>query len=247
MKKKFFAVIAASLLIFGIAGQAMAYFEVDDLRLIRVVSQVSGSGNNEVVTDLGHFDATSLYTGGSITFDTNNFSTSQFGGTAITNLAVQYYIANTSTFNQVWISGPAAGQTVLGNDYGMSALGGMYMVNYVANQYGTAQVVWSQDGINSVKNQLENGGLYRGGMASFVDSGIASVALTGSAVEQYLYYYSSDWSASASGIAIAKIITNADGSTTISAISAVPIPAAIWFLGSGLIGLVGVRRRMTVA
>jgi hypothetical protein len=245
MKKKFFAVIAASLLIIGIAGQAMAYFE--DFELIRVVSQVSGSGNNEVITDLGHFDATSLYAGGSITFNTSNFSTSQFGGTAITNLAVQYYIANTSTFDQVWISGPTTGQKVEGNYYGLSALGGMYMVNLVASQSGTAQVVWSQDGTNSVKNQLENGGLNRGAMTQWITEGLASAALTGSAVEQYLYYYSGDFSTSASGIAIAKIVTNADGSTTISAISAVPIPAAIWFLGSGLIGLVGVRRRMTVA
>jgi len=41
------------------------------------------------------------------------------------------------------------------------------------------------------------------------------------------------------------IRTFADGSTQVSA--PVPVPAAIWLLGSGLIGLVGIRRRMTAA
>jgi hypothetical protein len=42
-----------------------------------------------------------------------------------------------------------------------------------------------------------------------------------------------------------NLTTNVDGSTTIksAAAPAVPIPAAAWLLGSGLMGLVGLRRR----
>jgi hypothetical protein len=47
------------------------------------------------------------------------------------------------------------------------------------------------------------------------------------------------------GTSVAQIITNNDGSTTV--VTATPIPAAFYLMGSGLLGLVGLRRRNKVA
>ena len=49
----------------------------------------------------------------------------------------------------------------------------------------------------------------------------------------------------ASGNAVWNLASN--GTLTYSAPSAVPVPAAVWLLGSGLIGMVGVARRRKVA
>jgi hypothetical protein len=62
---------------------------------------------------------------------------------------------------------------------------------------------------------------------------------------QALYYWSNGLTTVASekiGQSLALITTNFDGSTTITAL-ATPIPAAAWLLGSGLLGLAGIRRR----
>jgi len=40
------------------------------------------------------------------------------------------------------------------------------------------------------------------------------------------------------------IVTHVGTNYVVSSASAVPIPAAVWLLGSGLIGLIGLRRRM---
>jgi hypothetical protein len=45
-------------------------------------------------------------------------------------------------------------------------------------------------------------------------------------------------------VKVATIRTLADGTSTINP-SAVPVPAAVYLLGSGLLGLVGLRRRIS--
>src|SRR5271157_5778124 len=108
MKKKIFVIVAAFMLLFGVTGQAMAYFT--DYELIQVVSDLAAGSNKEVLTDLGHFNSTT-YTGAPMTITAPNFSLSQFPGATYSNLEVQYYVLNlTDTPNSVWTSGPTTGQ-----------------------------------------------------------------------------------------------------------------------------------------
>jgi len=58
-----------------------------------------------------------------------------------------------------------------------------------------------------------------------------------------LYYYGNPYaSPNIPGVNMGTLQMQADGSTLLNP-NAVPIPAAVWLLGSGLLGLIGVRRR----
>ena len=49
------------------------------------------------------------------------------------------------------------------------------------------------------------------------------------------------------GVKLLDLTTNTDGTTTVNYVAptaATPIPAAAWLLGSGLMGLFGMRRKM---
>jgi hypothetical protein len=66
-------------------------------------------------------------------------------------------------------------------------------------------------------------------------------------VDHTLYYYGSPSGASgaSTGLAVATIRTYADGATQLNPrVAATPVPAAVYLLGSGLLGLVGIRRKM---
>jgi hypothetical protein len=119
----------------------------------------------------------------------------------------------------------------------------MWSVYNQAQTAGGNPVVQAQSASDgSVFGQLQ-GNSNRGGMGGFIVSGSAVANLGSGAVTQYLYYYADG--GTVTGSPVAMITTNADGSTTISGIPSVPVPAAVWLLGSGLMSLVGIRRRTT--
>ncbi len=78
-----------------------------------------------------------------------------------------------------------------------------------------------------------------------LEANLSALNTVGGYVDQYLYYYGSNPDLGGQGTAVAKIRTNADGSTTLSSLAPTPIPAAIYLFGSGLVGLVGMRRKMS--
>ena len=66
------------------------------------------------------------------------------------------------------------------------------------------------------------------------------ITLNGAAQQQGLYFFNNADLSATNFVQLSTITTNADGTTNISA---TPIPAAIYLMGSGLLGLVGIRRR----
>jgi hypothetical protein len=106
--------------------------------------------------------------------------------------------------------------------------------------FGTATAsagVWDTTNLNSnVQNWYQNG------------ANTAQTGLTG-ATASTLYYVTGGGTNGSQNLvsSIGSVSLTADGLTFTTGQAAVPLPAAFWLLGGGLLGLVGVGRRKSVA
>ena len=256
MKKKIMMLLATTMLLFGVSGQAMASLTASDL--IRVVYKYDGSGV-EVATDLA--GATGWTSGSAITspvtYNTDNFLLSQFTGSAWGDLRVAYY-ANTPLgvpgvpSGSFWFSGPDGGMDNSASKKsllttGLSQMNGVYSTAMGTGKQGTIQ----STNDSSYYKKMNLNGTNIGSWGSYVGNGmgvksLADLGTTGF-VDQYLYYYPSATSNNAgTGVQVEKIRTYADGTTQVSAVSQVPevpVPAALYLFGTGLLGLIGIRRK----
>ncbi|MBI5237031.1 MAG: hypothetical protein HY887_01220 [Deltaproteobacteria bacterium] len=249
MKRIVMILLAAAVPLFGFSGQAMAYFTDGDL--IRVVYQKGGA--NEVATDLGAFAPTAAYSGTGISFTTNLFPTAgavggAFSTAALADLQVAYFVRDVAT-THAWTSGPQAGQ-VSGNRQWTSAFsGGVQLLQSKYATFGTAQATLLQSDTQAYVKLMDNGGINFGKFGGFIPlaNGEQNLAALGTAgfVDSYLYYYATPNSPLA-GSQVATLRTFADGHTEVVGASPVPIPAPVMLLGSGLMALVGIRRKQAV-
>jgi len=253
--KKIMMLLVAVMLVAGFTGQAMAAFGDGDL--VRVV--YSSAGTLETATDLGSVANLTAASTANVIYNTNNFDLSALGtGATAANSYVAYFslTLTPNPKNQAWLSGPTGGQSVAKNNW--SAFGGAeHSVTglYYATGGGTgatgsvpsaAQVSVLMSNPASFWSQLTLSGAGVGQMAGYANtsavSSLANLATVGY-VDQTLYYYGSPSGlGTATGLNVATIRTYANGTTQLN--PTVPIPAAIYLLGSGLLGLVGIRRKM---
>ncbi|HKZ15843.1 MAG TPA: VPLPA-CTERM sorting domain-containing protein [Geobacteraceae bacterium] len=250
MKKKIMMLLAVMMLLFGVSGQAMATLTTGDL--IRVVYKSDGTGI-EVATDLA--GATGWTSGSAITspvnYSADTFSLTQFAGSAWSDLSVAYY-ANTFPSGSFWFSGPDGGLNNSASKKNsittaLTQMNGIYSTAMGTGKMGTVQ----SSNANSHWNKMNMGGTNIGSWGTYVGHGMGVVSLadlvTTGFVDQYLYYYPSATSNNAgTGVQVAKIRTYADGTTQVSAVSQVPevpVPAALYLFGTGLLGLIGIRRK----
>jgi hypothetical protein len=248
--KKIMMLLIAVVMLFSVTGQAMAAFNEGDL--IRVVYSGTGAGT-EYATDLGAFSA-SAPLASNVAFNADTFNLSSLGsGATWANTNVAYFIlSNTAngTNGAAYASGPAGAGNI--NPYAFwgsfSPAAGSTLDTYRGAAVGNNATV-AQTFTYSYWNMMNGGGTMIGTMGNYLASGDAekNLAALGSSsyVDQVLYYYGSDPSLGAQGTNLATIRTFANGSTELVA-QATPIPAAIYLFGSGLMGLVGLRRK-TVA
>jgi hypothetical protein len=252
MKKKMIVLLAAALLALG-ASNAMAYFGEQDL--IRVVYNTSTG--DETLTDLGStaslisLATTAGYTvgGGALAFT----SGTNLGAGQDANLKVGYMSVSTSIGapdSQVWVSA-TKGVTVnaTGSNFNNYQNGGssLYFFNIGTS---AASASWSStkndsnDYINNFSAQNQEG-TFGQFLSAIPGLGEASLATLASASIQQGLYYWADGNNGGAGTAIngLTILTNADGSTTLQTAAQTPIPAAIYLMGSGLLGMFGLRRK----
>jgi hypothetical protein len=240
--KKFAVAAAAAALCLGVAGNALAAFEYGELTRIYYDNVTA---NKEVGSDLG-LTSNLLATGGS---NLNAISLVAGKGFDLSTSKVGYFSYDTNTA-MLYISGAAGLTNYKVNDTtGLETALASVIDNYSLKQDGNTMAITTSW---SYFKQLDKGGVTPGQLANSatggnVDASLASL-VSASSLTQSLYAF--DLSAGIGnilGTEVAKIITNADGSTTIAALdtntTATPIPAAFYLMGSGLMGLVGLRRK----
>jgi hypothetical protein len=245
MKKKLFLIAATFMLMFSFAGQAMASFATGDL-----IQVIYVAGGPEVATDLGSFSATSStsVTDSGNLGNTVNFS-SLFSGYSESQLNVAYFIYGGTT-GGIYVTGADGGQTNNGSLKSTLQADFTAVLNYYKSISSTAtQVSGTTANAASYYYKLDSNGTHVAADAGFLTTANGEAQLSTSGyVDLYLYYYkNSSINVAGSGTEIADIRTFADGSTEIIPLVSTPLPAAVWLLGSGLVGLVGIRRRGTVA
>ncbi len=248
--KKIMMLMIVAVLMLGASQQAMAAFADGDL--VRVV--FSTNGTNEIATDLGSIANLTSSSSNQMTWNANNFNLSQLGGTAsLADTYVVYFAITQSPNpkNQVWVSGPATGQSTVTK----SAFSGFNTNSHtVTGEYtvlggGASQVVEAVSDPNSFFTVMTAGGANVGNLGGFTPGNTAAISLANLAsgyVDSVLYYYGTFGGAGASpATSIGTLRTYADGSTALNpAASPTPIPAAVYLFGSGLLGLAGLRRKM---
>lgn len=248
MKRSFLIILVVTAFLMGLAGQAMAYFEMGNLiRVVYTKSESGGQGNLEVVTDLGSGLNPTTATAASRVLSTNNFSLSQLGVTDWSNVYVAYFTMTTTSpysSDSGWISGNrSSGQSSSGstsdstyNNY--ETIRGSNSALAASEQ--SAMIVGSQSNAWSYTSVMGLDGTFGGFLttSNLADANLSNLATVGY-VDQWLYYYAST-GAGAYGTQVYKLRTYADGHTEINP---VPLPAAVYLFGSGLLAIAGFRGR----
>jgi hypothetical protein len=242
--KKIVMLLVVAVMMLGVAGNAMADFGTGEL--IRVVYQMSGSV--EELTDLGAFNNTIAGTSYNVT--SNAFAVSDFAGSNFADLQVAYFVwgANSNTA-PTWVSGALGQNQANGSRQGTSwNSNALSVAGYGASKSGgTGKAIGNKSDLTSYYTKMDKGGNGVGAWGAFITLGggeanLAALGTTGY-VDQSIFYYS-NVNTQGNGQIVATVRTMADGTTQINPNApTTPIPAAVYLLGSGLLGLVGIRRK----
>jgi hypothetical protein len=252
--KKLLGLIVAAMLLCGFAGQAGATnFAKGDL--IRVIY---GGGNTvEYATDLGSL--TSLENKANTQTAGDTFTA--YAGTGFGTMNVAYYVWNATSYIGSPVSSTTPpgttqatwGASVYGN---MSALSTEYKNSFISGSTITASVS-NVSGVGDYASSyvalMNVGGSQPGTYGAYLTSGTGETSLatlaSGGSVDVNLYAFASTTQGAGTLLTntdgtIFDIRTLANGSTQIIETAApVPIPPSMLLLGTGLLGLIGLRRK----
>lgn len=255
--KKYFGIFVAAMLLLGAASQAMAYF-AGTTELVRVV--FNRNGTVEVATDLGNINtlaATAPNANLAVGNGTAAFTVGQVTGAgSMADLFVAYFA--TDGITNAWIAGTSP--ILAGSRKGTSLNTGVESINTYYNSLGgtTGTVVGSHGVGNNTYTELFNQTTL-GGYGNFVNQStdlqfgtevnLANLVAANGFTDQILYGFIGNANATiaptgVAGVTIRTLVdANGNGYTVINP-SAVPIPPSVLLFGSGLLGMIGIRRKI---
>ncbi|HIJ88672.1 MAG TPA: hypothetical protein HPP97_13500 [Desulfuromonadales bacterium] len=258
MKKKMIMLIAAAMMTLS-AGSAFAA-NFANMDLIRVITDKTTGSTLEIATDLGSITtlaslAPNTIVGGGVADAFTNY----IGTASLSNLSVQYFAVNRTSAlaGQMWIgldsvvtSTSTAGLAAIQNKYAITST--TASVNKYYNSINPTASTVVANSTNAASLSGTNGSTTLGSYAGYTglnsSDAVQSLAnlATASVATTIWSYGPGNMGLAYTGVKVLDLTTNADGSTTINAVAtaATPIPAAAWLLGSGLMGLFGLRRKM---
>lgn len=249
MKKLITGIVMAAFLTVAVAGQAMAYFENNHLSMF-----FYKDGGSEVGYDLGDtasMDFTPLSNQVLAPAGTFDFL-AETGADTLADVNVGMFASK--MYNDIWIvSNQVDIEPIINTSYAMNYWDG---VNAIRGLYGSGNPIPTQKvsagyGVPGSYGQAMNVNTNAPGAYAEFNGytylyGELNMADAGDLSDLYLYHYAAtgpgafvlDTGVSTPYKAVLDI--GLDGSVTMNP---VPIPGAVWLFGSGLLGLVGIRRR----
>lgn len=235
MKKAIVALLAAAL-VFGFVGPAAAAIDVGNLVVVTYDADV------EVVTDLGPVadfgSATDLYNTDLSVFTTaTTFAELNVGAfaTSVTGSMLENY--------DIYFMVQSGATPVINSSQVYAAVS----ADFYANAQPTQATGFSKSYTNTKNAGGNSPGNYGGILTNYSIGEINLAALDagiGSTVEfDIVHFYSTDWGTTLNdGGVVASYAYGIDAAGDVY-VAPVPVPAAAWLLGSGLLGLIGIRRR----
>ncbi len=226
MKKLLVALLSLGL-VFTVAGQAAASF--DNGNLVQVVYSATG---DEYATDLGSaasFTGTLESPAANVPADLTGYSVAYFGFSESLTGYEFYWATTSDTF-----------LGASGNPNNASAFRSMYTFLDGVDGDNDGETLRSAVGVTSynyVMNQNGTGAGIYGGWNPALQGEVDAAAHISGDESMYLYKYVFTET-------YAGLVTG-NGTEYIAEIGAsqVPVPGAVWMLGSALLGIVGVRRK----
>lgn len=259
--RKIATIFAAAALMAGLAGNAMAAIADGDLiRVIYRLNQTTGQATYEMATNLGSGAEVSAITGSNISRSSINSSDvlSAIGAQDWSDLYVTYLSMNSITRTALLSNTANAGPDFFYSN--QRSFGSFHTAFDAITNYYNANTTLAVDaqGSNSYWNIMDHQSTGSSDFGSFISSGamsteasLADLAAGGIGyVDQGLYSFVGSGGAYGAQTIALRTLLRTDSATGITYLetvvnpSAVPIPPAFFLMGSGLIGMIGVRRRM---
>jgi hypothetical protein len=236
------------MLIFGIAANASAYFQPTSLILFGYTP-----GGNEVGYDLGDtatldFTAQNQVLAGPGSIDW----LADTGAASLDQINVGMYSGNSATFEWWFVTTEANMEPSTSFSNAQPFWNAQ---DAIQGRYGTddQKVIGAYNAPGSYGQAMNKNDTARGSYNAFnndLDVGELNMADTAGLSDLFLYHFVYDavdgivLDPGATALHMASFDLNPDGSVVMNA---VPIPASVLLFGSGLLGLVGLRRRQKAA